>query len=138
MAKKLISNRVADQYCKHWKKRMITMKKQITELLEEDHHDDIRIEMSDKRMFFILRDYWMEFTDIWEPGSGFMSTEDRKISIMQALHDRNTGQTVSNVRVGKVAFKMAEIKVRRLYKLEEKLHKKLKGWAAEMTSWLTM
>ena len=67
-----------------------------------------------------------------------MSTQDRKISLMQALHDRNKGQTVSNVRVGKVAFKMAEIKVRRLYKLEEKVHKKLQGWAAEMTSWLTM
>ena len=37
-----------------------------------------------------------------------------------------------------MAFKLAEIKVRSLYKLEEKVHKKLQGWAAEMTSWLTM
>ena len=96
------------------------MEKQIAELLE-DHHDGLRIAMADKKMFFTLRDYWMEFTDIWEPGSGFMATEDKKISILQALHDRNKGQSVSNLRVGKVASKMAEIKLRRLYKLEEKL-----------------
>ena len=114
------------------------MNKQIAELVEEGHHDDIRIEMSDKKMYFILREYWMELTDIWEPGSGFMSTQDRKSSLIQALHDRTTGQTVSNVPVGKVAFKMAMIKVRSLYKLEEKVHKKLHGWAEVMTSWLTL
>ena len=74
MAKKIISNRVAEQYCEHWTERIKTMEKQIAELLEEDHHDGLRIAMADKKMFFTLRDYWMEFTDIWEPGSGFMAT----------------------------------------------------------------
>ena len=64
MAKKLIANRVAEEYCKHWKERLITMNKQIAELVEEGHHDDIRIEMSDKKLYFILREYWMELTDI--------------------------------------------------------------------------
>ena len=66
MAQKIISNRVVEQYCEHGTERMITMKKQIAELLEEDHHDGIRIDMEDKKMFFRLKDYWMEFTDIWK------------------------------------------------------------------------
>ena len=65
MAKKIISTRVAGQYFEHWTERMITMKKQIAELLQEDHYDGIRIDMEDKKMFFRLRDYWMELTDIW-------------------------------------------------------------------------
>ena len=110
------------------------MEEQIAELVEEGYHDDIRIEMSDKKMYFILREYWLDFTDIWEPGTGFMSTEDRKMSIMQALHDRTTGHTVSHVPVGKVAFKMAMMKARSLYKWEEEIHKKLHSWAEVMTS----
>ena len=83
MAKKIISNRVAEQYCEHWMERMIIMKKQITELLQKDHYDGIRIDMEDKKMFFRLRDYWMEFTDIWKvAGSGFMTTKDKKMSIL--------------------------------------------------------
>ena len=103
------------------------MEKQIAKLVEEGYHDNIWIEMSDKKLYFILREYWLEFTDIWEPGTAFMSTEDRKISIMQALLDTTTGQTVSHVPVGKVALKMAMMKATSLYKCEEKINKKLKG-----------
>ena len=59
------------------------MEKQITELLEEDQFDGFTIAMEDKKMFFTLRDYWMEFTDMWEVAcSGFMASEDKKISIL--------------------------------------------------------
>ena len=59
MAKKLIANRVAQEYCVHWKKRLTTMEKQISEVVEEGYHDDIWIEISDKELYFILREYWL-------------------------------------------------------------------------------
>ena len=140
MAKKAIAKKLIKEYCEHWEKRMELIGKQIGELVEEGFHEDIPIKMTDKKLYFVLREYWQEFTEIWwpAPSTDFTSTEDKKYTIMKALLDRSTGRTVSHVPVGKFAIKMAMMKATSLYKWEEKINKKLKGWADVMTGWLTL
>ena len=64
MAKKAIAKKLIKEYCEHWEKRMKWIGKQICELVEERFHEDIPIKMTDKKLYFVLREYWQEFTDI--------------------------------------------------------------------------
>ena len=140
MAKKAIAKKLTKEYTEHWEKRMKLIVKEIGGLVEEGFYEEIPIKMSDKKMYFVVRDNWQQFTEIWQPApsTDFTSTEDKKHTLMRALLDRSTGQTVSHVPVGKFAFQMAMMKGITLYKWEEKIKKDLKGWAEVMTAWLTL
>ena len=87
-------------------------------------------------LFLKAMSYWTELVNIWMENG--MMTEDKKNSILKALNDRNTRQSVCIHRVGQVASKIAEIKLRRLEKVMEKLSIRLKGWVEEMTAFLDM
>ena len=107
---------------------------QIAELVEEPSHEDVLIETKDKKLYFLLRQCWQEFTDIrsrWPaPTADF--------TVMKSLLDRSTGRTVSRVPVGKFALRMAMMKATSLYECEEENNNKLNGWAEVMNGWLTL
>ena len=122
MAKKEINRKLTQEYAEHWEIRMKLMEKQIRELVEEGFCDeDIPLKMSDKRLYFVLRDKWQQLIEIWRPvpSTDFTSTEDKKCTIMKAL-------------------KRAGMKATTLQKWEEKINNDLRSWAEEMTGWLTL
>ena len=118
MAKKEIAKKLTKEYTEHWEKRMKLIVKQIGELVEEGFYEDIPIKMTDKKMYFVLRDKWQQFIEIWRPvpSTDFTSTEDKKYTIMKALLDLSTGRTMSPVPGGKFALKRAMMKATTLYK----------------------
>ena len=94
MAKKAIVGKLTKEYCEHWEERMKWIAEQIGELVEQPFHEDVPIETKDKKLYFLLRECWQEFTDIWSrwpaPTADFTSTEDNKYTVMKALLDRST------------------------------------------------
>ena len=92
MARKIFTKRFAEAYHIHWNERICCLEDQITELLEDDEYDDNVIDMQDKMLFLKARSYWTELADMWNENG--MMTEDKKNSILKALNDRNTGQSV--------------------------------------------
>ena len=106
---------------------------QIGELVEEPFHEDVPIKTSDKKMYFLLRQCWQEFTDIrsrWPaPTADF--------TVMKSLLARTTGRSVSRVPDGQFGLRMAMMNGTRLYECQQENYKKLKGWAEMMDAWLT-
>ena len=129
------------EYSEHWEKRMKLIEKQIRELVEDGYcEEDIPLKMSDKRLYFVLRDKWQQFIEIWRPvpSTDFSSTEDKKYRIIKALLDLSTGRTISPFQVGKFALKRAVIVITTLHKWEQKIKQNLRSWGEEMTEWLTL